>query len=65
MPVYEYACASCDERFEEIAAAADSPDVACPSCGSKKVERLYSSFSTRWRPSLVKWHRLPGKRGGW
>ncbi len=64
MPIYEYACGHCDERFEELVAAADSADVVCPSCGSKKVERRYSMFATEWKPSIVNWHRMPG-RSGW
>jgi putative FmdB family regulatory protein len=44
MPIYEYRCPSCDERFEELVR---NPDVAvaCPSCGDAQVERLLSAFA--------------------
>jgi putative FmdB family regulatory protein len=58
VPIYEYRCAVCDERFEELQpATADRP--ACPGCGSQKVERVYSTFGTKWKPSLINWHRVP------
>ena len=64
MLIYEYDCKDCTERFEELVAASGDQKVACPSCGSKKVERRYSSFATEWKPSNVNWHRLPS-RSGW
>ena len=44
MPIYEYRCPSCDERFEELVRSSD-PAVACPSCGTADVERLLSVFA--------------------
>ena len=32
MPIYEYRCESCAERFEELVRRPDDP-VACPECG--------------------------------
>ena len=48
MPLYEYACLDCNERFEELRAAsrADAP-VPCTTCGGSRVKRLLSVFSTR------------------
>ena len=46
MPVYEFACESCGHRFEELVGShvgLDASDVACPECGSAKVERLLST----------------------
>jgi putative FmdB family regulatory protein len=58
VPIYEYRCAECDERFEELhGVTVERP--ACPSCGSQEVERVYSTFGTKWKPSLVNWHRVP------
>ena len=46
MPMYEYRCAKCDERFEElVSVSADDSDAHCPECGSKRVERLLSAFA--------------------
>jgi putative FmdB family regulatory protein len=44
MPIYEYRCPACDERFEELTR---NPDVAvaCPSCGEAHAERLLSVFA--------------------
>jgi putative FmdB family regulatory protein len=44
MPIYEYRCPSCDERFEELVRNTDVA-VACPSCGGADVERLLSVFA--------------------
>lgn len=61
MPVYEYRCGRCDERFEELLPSSTAPAPNCPSCGAAEVTRLYSAFATEWKPSIVNWHRMPGK----
>jgi putative FmdB family regulatory protein len=44
MPIYEFECESCGERFEElVVAGADS--VPCAACGSTATRRLLSGFS--------------------
>jgi putative FmdB family regulatory protein len=43
MPIYEYRCRACGERFEKIVMGA-SARPACPACESRKVERLPSAF---------------------
>ena len=46
MPLYEYQCKACQERFSEILSIKESDDVpACPSCGSEDVQKLVSSVS--------------------
>ncbi|HXF36536.1 MAG TPA: zinc ribbon domain-containing protein [Actinomycetota bacterium] len=45
MPIYEFACAVCGARFEELLSRA-APDPPCPSCGSRSVSRLISTFAT-------------------
>ena len=44
VPVYEYECEQCGERFEELVAtgAADPP---CPRCGASRSRRLLSPVS--------------------
>lgn len=43
MPLYEFACLSCEYRFEELSSYnEDSP--ICPKCG-KETKRLVSGFS--------------------
>jgi putative FmdB family regulatory protein len=61
MPLYEYRCERCSERFEEYLSASTAPAPPCPACKSPNVTRLYSEFATKWRPSMVNWHRL----GSW
>ncbi len=45
MPVYEYSCLDCKRKFSEVkpVSAYDSKKVKCAKCGSKNVERLWSS----------------------
>jgi len=57
MPIYEYRCDSCTERFEEYLATSEKPSPPCPKCGSADVTRLMSSINTEWLPSDVNWHR--------
>ena len=43
MPIYEYACASCEKRFEElIVRKSDESEVKCPACGRREVARQMS-----------------------
>lgn len=53
VPIYDYACTTCDERFEELLRS-DAPPPACPSCGSEETERLLSTFLT---PNMASGHR--------
>ena len=47
MPMYEYRCRKCDQRFEMLRRMADTDDdLACPECRSDEVERLLSAFSS-------------------
>ena len=46
MPVYEFECGSCRERFEELVGphvGTREEDVRCASCGAEDVKRLLSS----------------------
>ena len=44
MPIYEFECEECGERFEELVAASVSA-IACPACGSERTRRLISAVS--------------------
>lgn len=54
MPIYEYVCSKCQHDFEELIFNT-SEKVACPECGSAKVERAMSVFASvsgdSFRPS--------------
>ena len=48
MPIFEYRCSTCNEKFEELVFTRTRPKkVACPSCGGKKTEPLLSVFATQ------------------
>lgn len=44
VPIYEFECEQCGERFEELVAA-DAPAPACAACGSARARRLLSGVS--------------------
>lgn len=46
MPLYEYQCTKCDEKFETLVSfrELDNP-VKCPHCGSEETDKLLSTFS--------------------
>lgn len=45
MPIYEFKCQKCENIFEYLCFKSDSEnDADCPSCGSKNVEKLLSTF---------------------
>ena len=47
MPIYEYECEKCGERFELRRGMADGDsDVNCLKCGAKKPRRVFSVFAT-------------------
>ncbi len=52
MPLYEYACGTCGERFEALrsAARADCP-AECSHCGADDSRRLLSRFAAISRGS--------------
>jgi len=47
MPMFEFVCRKCGERFEELRSARDEgPPAECPSCGSTSVLKIFSPFAT-------------------
>ncbi len=48
MPIYEYECETCGEKFEHFRwADEDDKNLRCPKCGDEKIKKLMSSFSKR------------------
>ncbi len=45
MPIYEFTCDQCQERFEELVSASEAGGVTCPACGCAEVTRVFSSFA--------------------
>ncbi len=48
MPLYEFQCRKCGHGFEELLSMAevDLAKPKCPACGSRRVEKGFSSFAT-------------------
>ena len=43
MPLYEYDCLKCRQRFEVLVRGPQT--IVCPSCGHEGVERVISAFA--------------------
>ena len=47
MPIYEYECPVCGEKFELRRGTTDSDsEIKCPKCGGANPRRVLSRFST-------------------
>ena len=47
MPIYEYECKSCGEKFELRHGINDSDtEIVCPKCGTWHPRRVFSTFAT-------------------
>jgi putative FmdB family regulatory protein len=44
VPIYDFRCGSCGERFEALVAA-DAPAPSCPACGADCSQRLVSQIA--------------------
>lgn len=48
MPIYEYLCESCGDKFERLVRRTeDALEAGCPSCGEKHLAQQYSTFAAR------------------
>ena len=48
MPIYEYRCEKCGEKFDRLVASFRSvTEVDCPKCESPEVKKTLSNFSAR------------------
>ena len=59
MPLYEYACKSCDHQFEMLVRGSNTP--ACPACRSTTLERRQSVFAAHAGATPV---RMTAPQGG-
>lgn len=47
MPIYEYQCLDCDERFEILQRMGEgAADLKCPRCGKSRVSKQFSTFAS-------------------
>lgn len=54
LPIYEFRCTDCGEKFEEICVVSERSNAKCPKCGSSNVSNLISRFG----------YKSDGKAGG-
>jgi putative FmdB family regulatory protein len=46
MPIYEYRCQGCGNKFEKLVRrAGEAEGLACPSCGETHLKQEYSTFA--------------------
>jgi len=48
MPIFEYVCQDCENRFEALVVSSKPSGSAkpkCPACASSKLEQQYSAFA--------------------
>jgi putative FmdB family regulatory protein len=57
MPIYEYSCTNCGQRFEKLQKNEAAETVVCPNCGSTEVSKEFSSFSTTGADSAASCYR--------
>ena len=55
MPLYPYRCRACEFEFEEFQLFSEDPLVRCPSCGKKKLRRVFTvpNVVVRFNPKSV------------
>jgi putative FmdB family regulatory protein len=51
MPLYEYECEACGNRFEQIQKFSDPLVETCPKCGKDSVHKLQSSPAFQFKGS--------------
>ena len=61
MPIYEYACRSCEHQFESIQKASEQPLQDCPECGEPTLKKLLSAPVFRLKGSG--WYETDFKTG--
>lgn len=46
MPVYEYLCVPCGNRFEKLQKADATEPISCPACSSSEVKKVISACAS-------------------
>ncbi len=60
MPIYEYACKSCNHTLDALQKMSDEPLVECPDCGKPELKRLISA--PRFRLKGAGWYETDFKK---
>jgi putative FmdB family regulatory protein len=46
MPIYEYKCDSCGNKFEKLVRRSEETEgLACPTCGERHLSQEFSTFA--------------------
>ena len=61
MPIYEYACSSCEHRFDELQKISEAALVHCPKCNEPALRKLLSA--PRFRLKGKGWYETDFKTG--
>jgi putative FmdB family regulatory protein len=62
VPIYEFECRRCGERFEELVPAG-TDSRACPACGAAGAGRRLTGFATTRQPTAGQKRRMEDRRG--
>jgi putative FmdB family regulatory protein len=62
MPIYEFECTDCDERFERLQRLSDPDPSICPKCGASRVKRRLTAPAFRLAGSG--WYETDFKKDG-
>jgi len=61
MPIYEYACTSCEHAFDELQKISEAALVHCPKCGEPALRKLLSA--PKFRLAGKGWYETDFKTG--
>ncbi len=61
MPLYEYACKSCEHEFEVLVRGSEQP--ACPACAGHDLQRKLSAFAAQTKGASAAPMAAPGACG--
>lgn len=51
MPLYEYRCETCENRFEALVLSSGD-EISCPKCESTNLKKLFSTFGVKSANSI-------------
>lgn len=62
MPIYEFECAACGNRFDRLQKLSDPDPTVCPNCGAERVSRRLTAPA--FRLSGSGWYETDFKKDG-
>ncbi len=46
MPIFEYKCRDCNNKFEKLVRSSDNEKPKCPKCESDVIVKVFSTFAS-------------------